>query len=139
MLDKGDIYMEEVIRDILYILITGCGIAITKYIVDLVNKKINEIQVNTQISEYDQLNKYIDNAQDAISRVVLTLSQTVVDGLKKNNSFTKEAQEQVKQEAIDMAKKLITEEAKNAIIQVYGDFDVFLNSCIESMVKENKE
>ena len=131
--------MEEVIRDILYILITGCGIAITKYIVDLVNKKINEIQVNTQISEYDQLNKYIDNAQDAIARVVLTLSQTVVDGLKKNNSFTKEAQEEVKQQAIDMAKKMITEETKNAIVEVYGDFEVFLDSCIESMVKENKE
>lgn len=131
--------MEEVIRDILYILITGCGIAITKYIVDLVNKKINEIQVNTQISEYDQLNKYIDNAQDAIARVVLTLSQTVVDGLKKNNSFTKEAQEEVKQQAIDMAKKMITEETKNAIVEVYGDFEVFLDSCIEAMVKENKE
>lgn len=131
--------MEDILRDLLYILITGCGVAVTTYLVNLLNNKINEIQVNTKISEYDQLNKYIDNAQDAIARVVLTLSQTVVDGLKKNNSFTKEAQEEVKQQAIDMAKKMITEEAKNAIIQVYGDFDVFLNSCIESMVKENKE
>ena len=128
--------MSEVLLNILYIFITGCGVAITTYVINLINKKINEIQVNTQISEYEQLNKYIDNAQDAIARIVLTLSQTVVDGLKASGSFTKE--EQVKQQAIEMAKKMITDETKNAIIQVYDDLDEFLNVSIESLVRENK-
>ena len=130
--------MNQILLNILYIFITGCGVAITTYVVNLINKKINEIQVNTQISEYEQLNKYIDNAQDAIARIVLTLSQTVVDGLKASGNFTKEAQEQVKQQAIEMAKKMITDEAKNAIIQVYDDLDEFLNISIESLVRENK-
>ena len=130
--------MNQVLLNILYIFITGCGVAITTYVVNLINKKINEIQVNTHISEYDQLNKYIDNVQDAIARIVLTLSQTVVDGLKASGSFTKEAQEQVKQQAMDMAKQMITEEAKNAIIQVYGNVESFLNISIESLVRENK-
>ena len=130
--------MNQILLNILYIFITGCGVALTTYVVNLINKKINEIQVNTQISEYEQLNKYIDNVQDAIARIVLTLSQTVVDGLKASGNFTKEAQEQVKQQAIDMAKQMITEEAKKAIIQVYGDVDEFLNTSIESLVRENK-
>ena len=117
------IEMSQILLNILYIFITGCGVALTTYVVNLINKKINEIQVNTQISEYEQLNKYIDNAQDAIARIVLTLSQTVVDGLKASGGFTKEAQEQVKQQAIEMAKKMINEETKNAIIQVYDDLD----------------
>ena len=130
--------MNQILLNILYIFITGCGVALTTYVVNLINKKINEIQVNTQISEYEQLNKYIDNAQDAIARIVLTLSQTVVDGLKASGNFTKEAQEQVKQQAIEMAKKMINEETKNAIIQVYDDLDEFLNVSIESLVRENK-
>ena len=130
--------MNQILLNILYIFITGCGVALTTYVVNLINKKINEIQVNTQISEYEQLNKYIDNAQDAIARIVLTLSQTVVDGLKASGNFTKEAQEQVKQQAIEMAKKMITDETKNAIIQVYDDLDEFLNISIESLVRENK-
>ena len=130
--------MNQILLNILYIFITGCGVALTTYVVNLINKKINEIQVNTQISEYEQLNKYIDNAQDAIARIVLTLSQTVVDGLKASGNFTKEAQEQVKQQAIEMAKKMITDETKNAIIQVYDDLDEFLNVSIESLVRENK-
>ena len=130
--------MNQILLNILYIFITGCGVALTTYVVNLINKKINEIQVNTQISEYEQLNKYIDNVQDAIARIVLTLSQTVVDGLKASGNFTKEAQEQVKQQVIEMAKQMITEEAKKAIIQVYGDVDEFLNTSIESLVRENK-
>ena len=72
------------------------------------------------------------------------LKKLPVDVLKMDKGFldTEEIKgndEVVIKSIIDMAKKMITEETKNAIIQVYGDFDVFLNSCIESMVKENKE
>ena len=41
-------------------------------------------------------------------------------------------------QAIEMAKKMITDETKNAIIQVYDDLDEFLNVSIESLVRENK-
>ena len=130
--------MEEFIRDILYILITGCAVAVTKYVVDFINNKINEVQINTEISEYEQLNKYINIAQEIISKSVLTVQQTYVDSLKSSNSFTKEAQEEAKRKAIEMAKSMITEESKNAIIIIYSDFDAFVNSTIESLVKQNK-
>lgn len=131
--------MENIIRDILYIILTGCGVAVAKYIVDFVNKKINEAQINTEIKEYEKLNKYIDSAQEVISKAVLTVSQTFVDSLKQSECFTKEAQEEAKQKAIDMAKQMITEESKNAIVVLYGDFNLYLDSTIESFVKQNKK
>lgn len=69
---------------------------------------------------------------------VLTVSQTYVDELKRQGKFDKQAQETAKQMAIDKAKSLITEEAKNAVTLLYGDFEAYLNSQIEALVRENK-
>lgn len=130
--------MSDILMDVLYIIITGCGMAVAKYIVDLVNKKINESQLNTELKEYEQLHKYIDNAQDVISKAVLTVSQTYVDSLKNAEKFTAEAQEEAKNKAVDIAKKMLSEESRNAIIILYNDLEVYLDASIESMVKQNK-
>ena len=130
--------MENIIRDFLYIIITGCSVAVAKHIVSLINKKINEVQVNTEIKEYDKLNQYIDSAQKVISNAVLTVTQTYVESLKKSGNFTAEAQAEAKNRAVTIAKELITEECKNAIVVVYADFDAYLDSTIESLVKKNK-
>lgn len=130
--------MQNVLENICYIIITGCSIALARYIVSLINKKVDEIQIGTEIQNYDKLNKYVDSAQKAISNVVLSVSQVYVDSLKAQGSFTKEAQTAAKKKAIETAKSLITEESKNAIIILYGDFDSYLDSFIEAVVRENK-
>ena len=130
--------MENILLDIIYILITGVGIVLTKYIVDLLNTKINEAQTNTKIADYDVLNKYIDSAQEIISNIVLSVSQTYVDSLKSSGKFDKESQAIAKNKAVELAKNMITEESKNAIIILYGDFDAYLDNIIESCVKKNK-
>ena len=130
--------MQNVLENICYIIITGCGIALARYIVSLVNKKVDEIQVNTEIKNNEKLNQYVDLAQDAISNAVLSVSQVYVDSLKANGSFTKEAQAEAKEKAIKRAKTLITEESRNAIIILYGDFDSYLDSMIETIVRSSK-
>ena len=130
--------MENILLDIIYILITGVGIVLTKYIVDLLNTKINEAQTNTKIADYDVLNKYIDSAQEIISNIVLSVSQTYVDSLKASGKFDAESQAIAKNKAVELAKNMITEESKNAIIILYGDFDAYLDNIIESCVKKNK-
>ena len=131
--------MEELIRNIIYLILTGIGVAIVKEVLTFINKKIDEVQVNTDVTNYKKLNQYVDKAQEIIGNVVLTVSQTYVDTLKSNGSFTKEAQEEAKNKAIEIANKLITEESKNAIIILYGDFDVYISTQIESFVKQNKK
>ena len=130
--------MNNVIADICYIIITSCSIAIVKYILGLINKRIDETQVNIEIKEKEKLNQYVDSAQDVISNVVLTVNQTIVDSLKASGKFDKTAQEEAKNKAIETAKALISEESKNAIILLYNDFDVFLDANIEALVSANK-
>ena len=130
--------MMDIVRDILYILITGCGVAVAKYLVGLINKQIDKTQVDTDIKNNEKLNQYVDSAQQVISNVVLTMNQTMVDSLKNSGKFDKAAQEEAKNKAIEMAKQLISEESKNAIIILYNDFDVYLNAALESAVNANK-
>lgn len=130
--------MENILRDVLYIILSGCGIALAKYLVDFINEKINEVQVSTDIKEHDQLNKYIDDAQKVISNIVLSVSQTYVETLKSKGEFTPEAQKEAKEKAMTLAQDMISEESKNAIIIVYNDFDKYLDAAVESLVNQNK-
>ena len=66
------------------------------------------------------------------------MSQTYVDTYKLNNEWTPEMQHIAKQKAMDMAKDMISEESKNAIIMLYNDFDKYVDNVIESCVKQNK-
>lgn len=131
--------MEKILFDIIYILVTGVGITLATYIVKLINTKIDESQTLTELKNYEQLNKYIDSAQKAISDAVLTVNQTYVDSLKKTGEFSQEAQDEAKMMAIEIAKQMITEDCVDAIETVYDDFDVYLDAAIESMVRNNKK
>lgn len=130
--------MENILRDVLYIILSGCGITLAKYLVDFINEKINSLQVDTDIKEHDQLNKYIDDAQKVISNIVLSISQTYVETLKSKGEFTPEAQKEAKEKAMTLAEDMISEESKNAIIIVYNDFDKYLDAAVESLVNQNK-
>ena len=128
--------MPEILKNILYIVITGCGTAATSFLCAFITKKIGEVTSrikNTKVQEY------IMAATDVVANAVLTVSQTYVDALKKEGTFTPEAQIIAKAKAIEIATKLITEDGKNAIETVYGDFTEWLNTKIESDVKTNKE
>ena len=64
--------------------------------------------------------------------------QTYVDALKAQGKFDKEAQLTALQKAKDTATALITDEAKRVIAEAYGDFDKWLASTIETLVREDK-
>lgn len=127
--------IKQNIQEILYLIITGIVPLLITYGIIFLKVKIKEQEKKL---ENDQLIKYIDAATDAISKAVLTVSQTYVDTLKKEGKFDAEAQKTAKQMAIDKAKTLITAESKAAIETLYTDFEAYLNDAIESLVKENK-
>ena len=130
--------MTDVFTNLCYIIISSCGIALAKYICSVINQKINEIQISTELKQYEKLNQYLDSAQEAISNVVLTITQTYVETLKKQGCFNKAAQMEAKNRAVTMAKQLLTEESQKAIIAVYGDLNVYLDTAIEALVQFNK-
>lgn len=130
--------IKSIIELVLFTVITGCGVAVVKQLLGMINSKINELQANTKLAQYTQLNKYIDAAQDAITTAVTAVSQTYVDTLKGSNSFDSAAQSTAKEKATTIAKNLITEDSKSAINTVFGDFELFLDNTIETAVKNLK-
>lgn len=131
--------LKEIFSIIVYVLITGAGVVIVKKILDCINASIDDIQTNTKLAEYEKLNKIIDNVQSVMTTIVQSVNQTFVDGLKKSGVFTKESATEAKNMALDMADTLITEESIQAIEQVYGDANAYLDSLIETLVKELKK
>lgn len=127
--------MKDILVKLLYILITGCGTAVTTFLCVLLKNKINEVSSKIKNTK---LTKYINAATDIVTKAVLDVSQTYVDFLKNTGEFTKEAQILAKEKAIDIATKLITEDGKKAIEEIYGDFSTWLSTTIESNVKKNK-
>lgn len=131
--------LKDILSIVIYTVITGAGIAVVKKVLDFVNTKIDEVQTNTQLSKYDSLNKIIDQVQSVVTTAVQATNQTFVDDLKKAKKFTKESATEAKNKAFETAKELITEEAANAIEQVYGNVDVYLDNLIEDTVKALKK
>lgn len=131
--------LQDILSIVIYTIITGAGVIIVKKVLDFVNTKIDEVQTNTQISKYDGLNRIIDQVQSVVTTVVQSVNQTFVDDLKKAKKFTKEYATEAKNKSLEMAKELITEEAANAIEEVYGNIDIYLDSLIENTVKELKK
>jgi hypothetical protein len=131
--------LQEILQVIIYTVITGCGVVIVKKILVFLNKKIDDVQANTKLAEYEKLNRIIDRAQETIYSIVIAVNQTFVDDLKKSEKFDKEAASQAKDLAIEKAKEMLTEEAIEAITQVKGNVDAFINTNIEAVINQLKQ
>lgn len=83
--------------------------------------------------------KYVDMACSAALQAVQYTTQTYVDALKAKGEFDKQAQLEALNKAKDVAVSMITEDAKNIITEAYGDFDVWIYTKIEQLVRETKE
>ena len=130
---------KEVLSVLIYVIITGCGVVIVRKVLDFGNAKIDELQVTTKLSEYDKLNILIDQAQSVVTTIVQSINQTFVSSLKESGEFTKESATQAKDMALQMAQELITDEIADAITQVYGNVDKYLDILVEQVVNELKK
>lgn len=82
--------------------------------------------------------KYTDQIGKAVSTAVIYVAQTYVDELKKSGTFTEENQKIALQEALNVAKKQLTQEALEFIEMTYGDVTEYLISKLEAEVKIQK-
>ena len=131
--------IKEIFGLVIFTIITGVGTVAVVKITAYVNAHIDDIQKNTKLAEYEVLNRIIDQVQIAVTTVVQATNQTFVSDLKTSGKFTKETAIEAKNKALETAKELLTDEAANAIEQVYGNVDVYLDNVIESVVAELKK
>ena len=124
---------------LLYQILEVCVIPLlgilTAYFVKWVNAKSAEIQNKV---ENDTADKYIAMLDDTICACVIATTQTYVDALKKENAFTKEAQQEAFNLTYNAVMSVLTDEAKKYLTNIYGDLTAYITNKIEAEVQINK-
>lgn len=117
---------------VLCLLITAAG----AYIVALLRRKT--AQIEKQLGN-ETAAKYIRMAADAVAQAVAYTSQTYADALKAQGLFTKEAQEEAFRQSKEKVVEILGDTAMQALGQIYGDVDTWLNTKIEQACREQKK
>ena len=124
---------------LLYQILEVCVIPLlgilTAYFVKWVNAKSAEIQNKVDNNTAD---KYIAMLDDTICACVIATTQTYVDALKKDNAFTKEAQQEAFNLTYNAVMAVLTDEAKKYLTNIYGDLTAYITNKIEAEVQINK-
>lgn len=127
--------MGQALQNILIVVLMAAIPVITKELSDFLKVKAEEAKNQGKLQE---LNKYIDYATAVVIDVVNSVSQTMVDNLKKDGAFTKEKQKEAFNKAKNEVLYILTEESKVVLAEVYGDLDKWLENKIEATVKAEK-
>lgn len=129
---------REIFEMAIISLFTGCGMAVIQKLMEFLNEKIDSLQQSHMLSEKENLNKYIDYAQQAVYMAVTAVTQTYVDNIKHTPAWNDAARKRAKTEAVELAKALITEDAREVLQMACGDFNTYLNTLIESTLNQSK-
>lgn len=116
---------------ILCLLITAGG----GYLVALLKKQT--AQIGKELDN-ETLSKYMDMACEAVAQAVTYTAQTFVDTLKNEGAFTKEKQLEAFEKAKNKTLEILGGAAVEALGQIYGDFDAWIETKIEQVCREIK-
>lgn len=125
----------QIITDIFLVVIIPLIGILVKCLVSYINKAAAAALNKTQDATAE---KYIVMATNAVTQAVEYVAQTYVDTLKASGTFTKEAQLEAFRKAKDRALEILSEDAKNALNGIYGDFGVWLETKIEQACRQLK-
>lgn len=110
------------------VIVTGLLSWATTALISWLNSKIKDNKVKQWTTDLTQI----------VMRSVMTISQTYVDSLKKENAFTKEAQKEAFNKCMDLIKSQLTPELQKYIQENFGDMETYLKTQIESIIKSLK-
>ena len=131
MFDSFINYMVPVVGTALGTLLS----ALLAYLIVYINKK-KQALLETSKSEIEK--KYIEKISKTITDCVIATNQTFVETLKKENAFTKEAQEEAFQKTITNVMSILNEDCIEYLESITSDITVYLRNKIEAEVNKNK-
>lgn len=126
----------ELLYEILEVCIIPLLGVLTVYAVKFINKKSEEITAKT---DNDLAKKYVNLLSTTISDCVIATNQTYVEALKKENVFTKEAQEEAFKLTYDAVMNVLSDDAKTYLTNLYGDLTAYVQTKIEAEVNFAKQ
>lgn len=130
--------MDFIIQSGLLGVLVGLLVSVIKYAKTFLDNKTNETL--SKIND-ENIKNAIFITQDLVSTVVLELSQTMADEMKKKTADGKLSAEDVKtlkSVAIERIEKLMSEKVYSTINEVFGNVENWLNEKIESEVRKSK-
>lgn len=89
--------------------------------------------VNTKIKN-SKLQSFLNAALNVVESTVKATYQTVVEGIKGTDEWTKEVQTKILQDAVETAKSQLSQEIKDGIEQTNGNLDDWLTTQIEAKI-----
>lgn len=125
----------EILKDILYVLITMVLPVVVYFLCRFLYSKWNEIKKNIEDKETAEI---LDQVVIMVLDCVQYTNQVYVDELKKKGEFTKEAALEAFNMTKERAMAMLSEKSKEIITNIYGDVDTYLDTLIEANVKQLK-
>lgn len=127
--------MSEFLTQLLQAVITAAIPVCGAFLIQFLNKKSAQIAAET---DNEELKGLLEQVNDAVTKAVTYTTQTFVDSMKKNGVFDAEAQAEALQKSLDKTLALLSEVAKSALEEIYGDLNEYLTVRIEAEVKNQK-
>ena len=127
--------MNAFIIELLQAIATAAIPVCAAYLVQYLHRKSEHIIAQT---DNMTIKAFLAEATDAVSTAVTYTSQTFVDALKKEGQFDKDRQQEALKKSLDKAISLLSESAKNALTDIYGNLEAYLTSKIEAEVRSQK-
>lgn len=129
------INLTNLLMELLYVVLIGAIPIVSKYLIQQIEAKKNEILKNDKAKDFQNS---IDGAMNLVEKVVDYVSQTYVDALKKEGKFDATAQQNAYNKAVEALEKLMDDDMKHVLINVYGDLSTWMKVAIESYIKSRK-
>ena len=126
----------KLLQEIFYVCVIPLLGVLTTYLVQFLKIKGNQI---TESIDNDLAAKYIRMLTETICSCVEETNQTYVDALKKAGTFDEKAQKEAFEKSKEAVMKILNEDAKNYLANIYGDLDKLIESMIEAQVKRAKK
>lgn len=99
--------------------------------------KAKELEIVNKVDN-DTADKYISMVMSTVRDCVVATNQTYVEALKKEGNFNLEAQKAAFTATYDSVINILSDDAKEYLIQAYGDLNAYLTTLIEAEVNCNK-
>lgn len=127
--------MPEIVIQIIQVCVIPLLGILTKYLVDYLTAKRNEI--NSKIDN-ETAQKYTNMIYQTVVDCVIATNQTYVDSLKKSGSFDEAAQKEAFNRTMNAIMTILSDDAKEYITEATGDLNTYLTQLIESEVNKHK-
>lgn len=110
------------------VMLMGLATWVSSFVTSWLSTKIKDKKLRSLAVQLNEI----------VMRAVMTITQTYVDNMKKNNAFDEKAQKEALDKCLAIIKTQLTQELKDYVEENFGDIKSYLVTLIESTIASLK-